>query len=86
MRTGTRQPKRADGMAPVEVAALRAKLGLTQEQFAATLGCTSRSVRGWERGEHRPRGLALAALREMERAAGPLQLLEPHLREVVVPT
>jgi len=56
-------------MTGVEVAAIRAKLGLTQEQFARELGCTSRSVGGWERGEHRPRGLSLVRLAEMERRA-----------------
>lgn len=56
-------------MTGIEVAAIRQKLGLTQERFARELGCTARSVGGWERGEHTPRGLSSVMLKRLERRA-----------------
>jgi len=41
------------------IKALRAKLGLTQEQFAAKVGVTWSTVNRWENGRGKPSPLAL---------------------------
>ncbi|MGE8548421.1 helix-turn-helix domain-containing protein [Alcaligenes sp. Marseille-Q7550] len=50
----------------VDVKALRAKLGMTQEQFAARFGFSTATLRHWERGDRTPRGPALVLLNVIE--------------------
>jgi len=61
----------AEGRAPetrihrprqVDVRALRAKVGMTQEQFAARFGFSTATLRHWERGDRTPHGPALVLL------------------------
>lgn len=52
---------------PVDVKALRAKVGMTQEQFAARFGFSTATLRHWERGDRTPRGPALVLLNVIER-------------------
>ena len=52
---------------PVDVAAVRGRLGLTQEQFAARFGFSVATLRHWERGDRRPRGASLVLLNLIER-------------------
>ena len=52
---------------PVDVAALRHRLGMTQEQFAARFGVSVATLRHWERGDRRPQGPALVLLNVIER-------------------
>ena len=47
---------------PVNVKALRASVGMTQEQFAARFGFSAATLRHWERGDRKPRGPALVLL------------------------
>ena len=47
---------------PVDVKALRAKVGMTQEQFAARFGFSTATLRHWERGDRIPQGPALVLL------------------------
>ena len=47
---------------PVDVAAVRIRLGMTQEQFAARVGIPVATLRHWERGNRKPRGAALVLL------------------------
>ena len=47
---------------PVDVKALRAKIGMTQEQFAARFGFSTATLRHWERGDRNPHGPALVLL------------------------
>ena len=47
---------------PVEVKALRAKVCMTQEQFAARFGFSTATLRHWERGDRVPHGPALVLL------------------------
>ena len=47
---------------PVDVKALRAKVGMTQEQFAARFGFSTATLRHWERGDRTPHGPALVLL------------------------
>ena len=49
------------------VAQIRAKLDLTQEQFAARFGLSLGTVRDWEQGAHRPDRAAKVLLRVIER-------------------
>ncbi len=44
---------------------LRAKLGLTQEQFAAKVGVTWSTVNRWENGRGKPSPLALSRIEEL---------------------
>ena len=48
---------------------IREALGETQVQFAARLGVQWITVSRWERGLHKPSGLALGAIRDAEAAA-----------------
>ncbi len=51
----------------VNVAQLRERLGLTQEQFAARFGFSVATLRHWERGDRRPTGASLVLLNVIER-------------------
>lgn len=46
----------------IDIKSLRAKLGMTQEQFAATFGFAVSTLRHWERGDRTPHGPALVLL------------------------
>ena len=52
---------------PVDVKALRATVGMTQEQFAARFGFSTATLRHWERGDRTPHGPALVLLNVIER-------------------
>lgn len=47
---------------PVHVKALRDKVSMTQEQFAARFGFSTATLRHWERGDRSPHGPALVLL------------------------
>ena len=51
----------------VDVKAVRAKVGMTQEQFASRFGFSTATLRHWERGDRTPRGPALVLLNVIER-------------------
>ena len=46
----------------VDVKSVRAKTGMTQEQFAARFGFSTATLRHWERGDRVPHGPALVLL------------------------
>ena len=48
---------------PSDIAALRAFVGLTQEDFARALGISVYTLRNWEQGRRKPEGPAMALLR-----------------------
>ena len=50
----------------VNVKAVRTKLSMTQEQFAARFGFSTATLRHWERGDRTPRGPALVLLNVIE--------------------
>ena len=50
----------------VDVAAIRGKLGLTQEEFAAAYGLTAATVKNWEQHRSEPDAAARAFLRVIE--------------------
>ena len=49
-------------MSAEDIRALRKRADMTQEEFAAALGATARSVARWEKGEIVPERLAQRAL------------------------
>lgn len=53
--------------ASVDVAAIRARLGLSQQQFADQFGFSVGSVRNWEQGIRRREGAARVLLKVIER-------------------
>ena len=53
--------------AVVDVAAVRSRLGFTQEQFAARFGFSVATLRHWEQGDRQPRGAALVLLNLIDR-------------------
>ena len=50
-----------------DVKAVRVKVGMTQERFAARFGFSMATLRHWERGDRTPRGPALVLLKVIER-------------------
>ena len=48
--------------APLDIKAVRAKVGMTQVEFAATFGISLGTLRHWERGDRKPQGPALVLL------------------------
>ncbi|MEQ1882853.1 MAG: helix-turn-helix domain-containing protein [Burkholderiales bacterium] len=52
----------------IDVQALRTRLGLTQEEFAAKFGISLGTLRHWERGDRQPHGPALVLLRVIDRS------------------
>jgi len=52
---------------PVDVQALRARLGISQEAFAGRYGLDVATVRNWEQGRTRPDGPAVALLHLIDR-------------------
>ncbi len=52
------------------VRGLRAKLGLTQEQFAAKVGVTFLTVNRWENGRGNPLRLAMRRIEELRERLG----------------
>ena len=61
----------------VDVARLRERLSLTQEQFAARFGFSVATLRHWERGDRSPSGASLVLLNVIDRnPAAVLQALQ----------
>ncbi|MDI6791300.1 MAG: NadS family protein [bacterium] len=59
---GNTQSARTHLPAMVDVKAVRQKIGLTQAEFATTLGVGLGTLQCWERGVREPRGPALVLL------------------------
>jgi putative transcriptional regulator len=57
----------------IDVAKLRAKLGLSQEKFAIEFGLDVSTVRSWEQGKRRPDGPARVLLMVIARAPQAVQ-------------
>ncbi|MBU0724972.1 MAG: helix-turn-helix domain-containing protein [Alphaproteobacteria bacterium] len=52
---------------PVDVVAIRKRLGLPQTDFAALLGVSVSGLRKWEQGQRQPTGAARTLLHVMEK-------------------
>jgi putative transcriptional regulator len=60
---GKAKPSRSFEIAEPDVAAIRERYGLSQDQFASLLGISVRTLQNWEQGRRRPRGPARVLLR-----------------------
>ena len=63
IRRGEAEPSRAVEFAPVDVKAIRRRLGKSQSEFARMIGVSVSTLRNWEQGRRRPDGPARALLR-----------------------
>lgn len=52
---------------PIDVSAIRAKTGLSQERFARAFRISPHTLRNWEQGRRRPEGPAKALLLAIQR-------------------
>lgn len=52
---------------PVDVKAIRERVGLTQKQFSDIFGLSVGTLRHWEQGARHPRGPALVLLNVMDK-------------------
>jgi putative transcriptional regulator len=59
--------EKAEKLEPIDVKAIRAKLGMSQPEFARAFSLNLASLRDWEQRRQVPRGPALALLRIIER-------------------
>ena len=60
---GEKEAARTFAYDPVDIKGIREKYQLTQEQFAAMLGISVRTLRNWEQGRRVPEGPAMVLLR-----------------------
>lgn len=63
-----------------DVAAIRARAGLSQAQFARSIGVAVGTLRGWEQGRRRPDGPARVLLALIEKRP---QIVQESLSETV---
>lgn len=59
---GEQAPARVDFVGEPDPKAIRARLGLTQEEFAAALCISVKTLRNWEQGRREPSGPAMRLL------------------------
>jgi putative transcriptional regulator len=62
IRRGEMKPSRVIEFAPVDVKAIRQRLGKSQAEFAAMIGVSVATLQNWEQGRRRPEGPARALL------------------------
>lgn len=62
IRRGEVQPSRVTEFAPVDVKAIRRRLGKSQSAFARMIGVSVSTLQNWEQGRRRPDGPARALL------------------------
>jgi putative transcriptional regulator len=63
---GKKKPARSTTLQWPDSKAVREKLGLSQNEFAALIGISPRTLQNWEQGHRRPEGTARALLRVAE--------------------
>jgi putative transcriptional regulator len=63
IRRGEAKPSRVAEFAPVDVKAVRQRLGKSQAEFARMIGVSVSTLQNWEQGRRRPEGPARALLR-----------------------
>ena len=62
-------------VSPIDVVAIRAKTGLSQERFARAFRISPHTLRNWEQGRRIPEGPALVLLQAIDRAPRTLMRL-----------
>ena len=55
---------------PVDVKTIRAKVGMSQNEFASAFGISVSTLRHWERGDRTPQGPALVLLNVVAKEPG----------------
>lgn len=63
IRRGEMKASRVFDLKPVDVKAIRSKLGLSQGEFALMIGVSVSTLQNWEQGRRRPEGPAQALLK-----------------------
>lgn len=63
IRRGEEGPRRVTEFVPVDVKAIRRRLGKSQSEFASRIGVSVSTLQNWEQGRRRPVGPARALLR-----------------------
>jgi putative transcriptional regulator len=63
IRRGEEAPGRVTEVPPVDVKAVRQRLGKSQAEFARMIGISVATLRNWEQGRRRPEGPARALLK-----------------------
>jgi putative transcriptional regulator len=66
IRRGEAEPDRVVEFAPVDVKAIRRRVGKSQSEFARMIGVSVSTLQNWEQGRRRPLGPARALLRVAE--------------------
>ncbi len=75
---GERKPAKWHMPAEIDVRAIRARLGMTQEDFAAAFGFTTNQIRDWEQNRSRPLGGVRAYLLLIDTDPGTVRRLLKH--------
>ena len=63
IRRGEKKASRRFEFQPVDVKAVRARLGKSQSEFAMMIGVSVATLQNWEQGRRRPEGPARALLK-----------------------
>jgi putative transcriptional regulator len=63
IRRGRARPSRSTAFKPADVKAIRARVAMSQSEFAMIIGVSVATLRNWEQGRRTPEGPALALLR-----------------------
>jgi putative transcriptional regulator len=63
IRRGEVKPSRVREVAPVDVKAIRRRIGKSQSEFARMIGVSVATLQNWEQGRRRPEGPARALLK-----------------------
>jgi putative transcriptional regulator len=67
IRKGKRKPSRYTVIEEPDVAAIREKYDMTQQEFSSLLGISVGTLRNWEQGRRKPQGPAKVLLKIVER-------------------
>lgn len=78
IKNGQREPGRVTTYSPTVVSEIQEQLGVTQAEFAKTLGVSLESVKSWEIGRRHPSGLAARVVGAMHESPDLYYLLASH--------
>jgi putative transcriptional regulator len=62
IRRGEMKPARVTKFTPMDIKAIRQRLGRSQSEFALMIGVSTATLQNWEQGRRRPEGPARALL------------------------
>ncbi len=67
IRRGETKASRRFEITPLDIKAIRARLALSQSEFALLIGVSKATLQNWEQGRRTPEGPARALLRVVEK-------------------